>query len=254
LFAKDLYVSDDAYCECARMSLASMRDEAFRNIVDKETLAQALRDENVPARYKSFLWMVLSEVGSKEDTVLFRSLVLPLIERDLELADRESNETVARQSYPWLAAAIACYAKLDGDDGLEYLDKNVLSNKSCSIGLKAATISAVRVLGAEMDAFESRRTAQSLALTLDDTSCADLVIPDLARWEYWDALPELVKLFHDPQSEEGMVRHLIVNYVRHCPHAEARSELAKMKRADPQAYRQAVAMVPTIETGTEIRR
>jgi hypothetical protein len=91
------------------------------------------------------------------------------------------------------------------------------------------------------------RSARALAHVLDDPLAADLVIPDLARWEYWEAIPKLSKLFHAPESEQGLARYLIINYMRHCPLPQAEAELEKMKSHDPKSYRRAVAMVPNVE-------
>ncbi len=72
---------------------------------------------------------------------------------------------------------------------------------------------------------------------------SDLVIPDLARWDYWDAMPELVRLFDRPESARGFVRTPIMNYLRRCPLPQAELHLTRMRAEEPAAYRRALTKV-----------
>lgn len=247
LFATETLISDDAYSECARISLETIRHESFRKVFNKQHLVQALRNETFPAKYKSFLWMVLAELGEPNDAPIFDELAMPLIAHELDHSERETIQTSTIANFPWLAASMACYAKLGGDPAIRILEEKLLGNKKCPVGLKSAAISAIRVLGSDLNPSLMTRSAQALACVLDDPQTADLVIPDLARWEYWDALPKLAQLFHTPESEQGLARYLIINYMRHCPLPEAITELEKMKAYDPKSYRRAIAMVPNVD-------
>lgn len=247
LFSNDTQVSDDAYSECARISLAAIRDTSFRQAFDKQTLIDALRNPDMPARYKSFLWMVLAELGEKQDASIFDELTIPLIAEELKNPETETIQTTTLVSYPWLAASMACYARLGGEPSMEFLESKLLSNANCPIGLKSAAISAIRVLGSDLDPSQMSRSARALAHVLNDPFAADLVIPDLARWEHWDAIPQLSQLFHLPESEQGLSRYLIINYMRHCPLPQAAEELEKMRVHDPRSYRRALTMVPNID-------
>lgn len=247
LFSKDLQISDDAYSECARISLATIRDESFRQTFDKQKLIDALRNPDLPARYKSFLWMVLAELGERQDAPIFDELAMPLIAEELKNPETETIQAATLANYPWLAASIACYARLGGEPSMEFLESKLLGNKKCPVGLKSAAISAIRVLGSDLDPSQMSRSARALAHVLNDPFAADLVIPDLARWEHWDAIPQLSQLFQLPESEQGLARYLIINYMRHCPLPQAAEELEKMRAHDPKSYRRALTMVPNID-------
>ena len=113
--------------------------------------------------------------------------------------------------------------------------------------MKSTGINAARVLGNDLRAMETQRLARSLAMMIQDADCADLVIPDLARWDYWDAMPELVRLFDRPESARGFVRTPIMNYLRRCPLPLADQHLKRMRAEDPAAYRRALTNVPVLE-------
>ena len=247
LFSRDSLISSDAYSECARISLQTIRGEAFRKTFSKTRLVESLRDSDFPARYKSFLWMVLAELGEQNDAPLFDELAMPLIIEELKNKNLETIQASTLANYPWLAASMACYVRLGGESAFQVLEDNLLRNRECPVGLKSAAISAIRVFGSDLDPTQTSRAARALTMVLEDPVAADLVIPDLARWEYWDAIPQLAKVFHTPESEQGLARYLIINYMRHCPLPQASDELAKMKALDPKSYRRAVAMVPNVE-------
>lgn len=247
LFSKDLQISEDAYSECARISLSTIREESFRNVFDKDLLIDALRNPDLPAKHKSFLWMVLAELGEQSDASIFVELAIPLIREELSNQQTETIQVSTLANYPWLAASMACYARLGGESSIRYLETELLGNNRCPASLKSAAISAIRVFGNELDPSQTSRSARALAQVLNDPSAADFVIPDLARWEYWDAVPQLSNLFHTPEAEQGLVRYLIINYMRHCPLPQAAKELEKMKSHDPKSYRRALTMVPNVE-------
>ena len=247
LFSKDSQISDDAYSECARISIATIREESFRQIFDKQKLIDALRNPDFPARYKSFLWMVLAVHGERQDAPIFNELALPLITEELKNSEAETIQAATLANYPWLAASMACYARLGGEPSLEFLESKLLGNKNCPVGVKSAAISAIRVLGSDLAPSQMSRSARALAHVLNDPFAADLVIPDLARWEHWDTIPQLSQLFYMPESEQGLARYLIINYMRHCPLPQAAAELQKMRAHDPKSYRRALTMVPNID-------
>ena len=64
---------------------------------------------------------------------------------------------------------------------------------------------------------------------------ADYVVPDRARWEHWECLPQLVEIFKTADPTESMVRVPIINFVRVCPTEAAKLVLPKLQAIDPKA-------------------
>ena len=55
----------------------------------------------------------------------------------------------------------------------------------------------------------------------DRPELADLVIPDLSRWEDWTVMDRLVELFEKADDESNWVRVPVINFLRACPLPEA---------------------------------
>ena len=74
---------------------------------------------------------------------------------------------------------------------------------------------------------------------LERPQLADLVIPDLARWEDWSQVDRLVKLFKDADEQTSWVRVPVVNYLRQCPVPAAKEHIKKLEKIDPAAIKRA---------------
>ena len=251
LLSEDALVRDDAYNECARTSLTTMRSKAFRDHVDLNEISRRLADQSVSPKSKCFYWMLMAELGKAEHVSLFEELALPHIEKSLALRASDNALPTMNEHPIWLAASIAAYCSIAAENeirghGLERIDKLILDNRNASQSLKYTAISALRVLGDDIAKVPVSRVAQSMALILNDPDSADFVIANLARWKHWESLPKLVKLFDESDVSQSLVRMPIINFMRVCPLPDAERELVRMKQRDPSAYRRAVSMFPTI--------
>jgi hypothetical protein len=79
---------------------------------------------------------------------------------------------------------------------------------------------------------------------LDRPELADLVIPDLARWQDWSAMDRLVKLFKDADQNSSWVRVPVINYLRACPLPEAKQHIEELAKIDPDAVKRASSFFP----------
>lgn len=240
IHSTDKLVSDDAYNECARASLAAIRDPQFHNSVDIDQIVRKLRDADTPPKYKSFYWMLLAECGTPDHAKLFDELVLPLLTKKV-------NEPASPEP-AWLSASLAANVRLTGEKGLQQIESLVLSNLDAKSSTKYSAVAAIRALGNEMDAMPKHRLSQALALVLEDTESADFVIADLARWEYWEAIPALNKLFERVEGNSTFVRTPIINFMRTCPLPSAKEHVQAMAKRDPSAYRRALTLIPVPQT------
>jgi hypothetical protein len=88
------------------------------------------------------------------------------------------------------------------------------------------------------------RILEALRHVLDRPQMADLVIPDLARWEDWSQIDRLVRLFKDADEQSSWVRVPVINYLRACPKPEAAAKIEELKKIDPDAVKRADAFFP----------
>jgi hypothetical protein len=80
---------------------------------------------------------------------------------------------------------------------------------------------------------------------LDRPELADLVIPDLAKWEDWSVMDRLLDLYKNADPKTSWVRVPVVNYLRTCPLPRAKRLLEECERIDPAAVKRAKTFFPT---------
>jgi len=162
--------------------------------------------------------------------------------------DAKLLETMLRSEDPnkrsGLDAMIACYVTLLGDDGLKLVDELFLANKKSQYADTYAAIMALRFHGTDGGIISKDRVLKSMQLILQRPELADLVIPDLARWEDWSQIDRLVELFKTADEKSSWVRVPVINYLRACPKPEATAKLEELKEIDPAAFKRATAFFP----------
>ena len=139
---------------------------------------------------------------------------------------------------------LGCYLMLAGTEGMALVEELFLKNPQAEYADTYAAIMALRFLGTETEAVPRERILEGLHCLLDRPELADLVIPDMARWEDWSQVERLVKLFKEADSKSSWVRVPIINFLRACPNPEAKSHLEELARIDPDAVKRAETFFP----------
>jgi hypothetical protein len=143
-----------------------------------------------------------------------------------------------------LDAAIGCYLMLAGSDGMTLIEDLFLKKPDAEYADTYAVIMALRFHGPETTAIPRDRILQGFRYMLDRPQLADLVIPDLARWEDWSQVERLVKLFKEADDKSSWVRVPVINYLRACPKPEAKVHIAELEKLDPEAVKRANTFFP----------
>jgi hypothetical protein len=76
---------------------------------------------------------------------------------------------------------------------------------------------------------------------------ADLVVPDLARWEQWNYCDTLIQIYQKSEKDDLRLRIPIINYLRVCPHPQAKEMLESIRLQEPINYRRALTLFPQLE-------
>lgn len=218
--ADDL-LARDAYDEFARSPYSDV--EALRDRMDHDRLVSWIENPETALNRKRLYLIMLSVCGGAAD--------LPMLERVLRNEDRKVRAG--------LDAAIGCYLLLAGSEGLALVEELFLENRQAESADTYAAIMALRFLGTETEAIPRARLLQSLHALLDRPALADLIIPDLVRWEDWSQIDRMVKLFQEADQDTSWVRAPIINFLRACPQPEAKQHLAELAKLDPAAVQQA---------------
>ena len=108
-----------------------------------------------------------------------------------------------------------------------------------------AAIMAMRFMGTEGKIVPRERIVTAIRHLLDRPKLADLIIPDLARWEDWTVMDKLAQLFKDAEKNKTTwVRVPVVNYLKVCPLPKAKEHLKELEKIDPDAVRRANSYFP----------
>jgi hypothetical protein len=161
---------------------------------------------------------------------------LPMLESMLKSEDRKAKAG--------LDAMIGCYLTLKGSEGMPLVEELFLKNDKAEYADTYAAIMALRFHGSETEVIPRKRLLQGLRFMLDRPQLADLVIPDLARWEDWDSMPRLVQLFKEADEKSSWVRVPVINYLRACPNPEAEKYITELEKIDPDAVKRANTFFP----------
>lgn len=223
---EDPLLAGDAYDEFAKAPYADVKDLEDR--MQREKLLAWIQDPNVTASRRRLYLTMLGVCGKQDD--------LPVLETMIRSDDRQLKTA--------LDAIVACYLTLKGPDGLPLIEDSFLKNQDAEYTDTYAAIMALRFHGQEEDIIPKERIVQALGHMLDRPQLADLVIPDLARWEDWSVMDRLVELFKNADEESAWVRVPVVNYLRACPLPEAKERMAELEAIDPDAVKRANSFFP----------
>jgi hypothetical protein len=222
----DSVLARDSYDEFANASYEEVKK--LKPFMSREKLLGWISNTELSPDRKRLYLTLLGVCGNKEDTALLEELM-----RSSDPAKRTGMD-----------AMIGCYLTLKGADGLALVEELFLKNKKCEFADVYAAIMALRFHGTDGGVIDRSRVVESMHYVLDRPELADLVIPDLARWEDWSQIDRLVELFKKSDENTSWVRVPVINYLRSCPLPAAKEKLAELEKIDPVAAKRAATFFP----------
>lgn len=223
---KDEMLAADAYDEFANAPYSAVK--ALKSSMDHTQLTSWIRNPDVPASRRRLYLTMLGVCGGDAD--------LPMLETMMKSKDRRLRAG--------LDALVACYLTLKGEGGMPLVENLFIKNKKSEYADTYAAIMALRFHGTETDIVSRDRILRAMRHMLDRPELADLVIPDLARWEDWSQVERLVKLFKDADEKTSWVRVPVINYLRQCPLPLAKQRIKELEKVDPAAVKRANTFFP----------
>lgn len=223
---EDEELARDSYDEFANSPYDAVK--ALKSKMEHTQLIGWIQDAEVPASRRRLYLTMLGVCGSEKD--------LPMLEELLSSSDRKKKAG--------LDALIGCYLTLKGPDGLKLIEDLFIRNKKSEYADTYAAVMALRFHGTESDVIPRERILVSMRYMLERPQLADLVIPDLARWEDWSQIDRMVKLFKDADEETSWVRVPVINYLRQCPLPKAKNQIKALEKIDPAAVKRANTFFP----------
>jgi hypothetical protein len=223
---EDELLARDAYDEFARSPYGVIQE--LKPYLDRSQVVQWLTDPEIPVHRRRLYMVLLSVCGEAQDA--------EMLERMMRSEDRRTRAG--------LDAMIGCYLTLTGETGMPLVEELFLKNHEAEYADTYAAILALRFHGTETEMIPRSRILEALRAILDRPPLADLVIPDLARWEDWSQIERLVRLFREADEKSSWVRVPVVNYLQACPKPEAKKYLRELEKIDPDAVKRAQASLP----------
>ncbi|MBI3839657.1 MAG: hypothetical protein HY288_17185 [Planctomycetia bacterium] len=222
----DDMLARDAYDEFAKIPYSGVRELKDRMKHDK--LIEWITSAQVPVSRRRLYLTMLGACGTEKD--------LPLLEEMIRSKDRQTKGA--------LDALVAAYLTMKGPEGMPLVEDLFLKNKDAEYTDTYATIMALRFHGTEEKIIPRERLLVGIRAMLDRPQLADLVIPDLARWEDWSVMDRLVDLFKNADDESSWVRVPVINYLRACPLPQAKEQIDELAKLDPDTVKRANTFFP----------
>ncbi len=216
----------DAYDEFAKAPYIELKQ--LKERMPHDQLLSWISDPNVTTTHRRLYLTMLGVCGTEDD--------VPFLEELVTSEDREARSA--------LDALIACYLTLKGPEGMPLIEENFLKNPDAEYTDTYSAIMAIRFHGQEGDTIPQERLVAALRHMLDRPELADLVIPDLARWEDWSVMDRLVELFKNADETSSWVRVPVINFLRACPDPQAEAYIAELAEIDPDAVKRASHFFP----------
>ncbi|WP_233148621.1 hypothetical protein [Rhodopirellula sp. MGV] len=223
---EDPLISRDAYDE-----FASAPYDVISKIgpqMDHDRLIEWIQQPEMGVDRKRLYFTMLGVCGGKQD--------LPMLEDMLKNPSKSISNG--------LDALIACYLTLAGEQGLPLVEELYIANKKAQFSHTYAAIMALRFHGTEGTVIPRSALAESMHKVLEREQLADMVIPDLAKWQDWSQIDRLSKLFKEVDPKDNWLRVPVINYMRACPLPKAEAALKEFEEIDPEAVRRAKAFFP----------
>jgi hypothetical protein len=234
-------IADDCFNELGKTSLEDL--QLLKPHLNPELLKESLRNAKHTTDRKRLDWVLLGICGQASDAAIFDDM----LDIYYQQRQRESETGVLIRESIGLDAAISTYVTLLGEKGLERIEQEFISNPQCEFSDCFSAILALRVQGDDIKRIPATRLARSLALVLKRHEMADLVVPDLARWEQWDYCDTLIQLYQTSEKDDLRLRMPIINYLRVCPLPQAEKMLETIRLTEPVNYRRATTLFPELK-------
>jgi hypothetical protein len=212
--------ADLAYAELEAAPYAALR--TAKPHLDPATLRQWLADPQLAAREPLCL-LLLGVCGNAQDAAA--------IEQRLQIA-WETGDTTN------LCSMLAADLELRGAERVAWIESNYLADpKRSPLEIKAALL-ALSVHGNVKGAIPRERVIQSYRMFMKEHSeIAGYVAPDLAAWQYWDAVPDYLALMKSGVRQQYPARLAMLVYLRQSPNAKALGFAPEVAPADVAAER-----------------
>ena len=214
-------IAFDAYDEFAKAPYADLID--LKDRMDRQQLMDWVKDPELAINRRRLYLTMLGVCGTQAEAEEMEEMIV---------AGGTSN-------LRGLDALLASYLCLKGDAGVTLVEEKFLRNEKSEFTDTMGAVSALRFHATEVEFIDKEKIVAAIRALLDRPKMADLIIPDLARWEDWSVMDKLVSMFKESDDDKRWLRVPIVSYLIACPLPEAKVHLAELEKLDPASVERA---------------
>lgn len=236
---QDPLIAADAHLEFVISpfeNLKKIQDLLQRDVIHAWIAKSKLSSKGVLR--KGTYYLLLGLCGDQEDAEFLESIIL--------------TETDPGKFRPELPNAMYAYLLLSGEQGLSVLDEHKIKDQSVHFSEAYSAMLAIEFMWKHGEGrIPKDRLRQSMRILIDHQEVADLAITDLARWQDWKAMDQLVELYGQEESNVPAIKRAIIRYLlaatksaRDSPDAEkpphvikAAKYLEQFRESDPKAVK-----------------
>jgi len=214
----DALVADDAYAEFGRAPF----DEVAKlsGLLPMASMRGWLEDPRVPELRKGLYGMALGLATGADERAANAACLRKLLRRP------------ASDFRAGFDGLLAGYLLLEGEVALVEIERRWLIPSDAPLGDVLHAMTALRFYHEYGHAITARRLAAALSHLIRRPEVAPQAIIDLARWQAWECLPQVIAAAKPAIGDEPLAR-AIVGYLLLCPAPQAAAPLATWRRALP---------------------
>lgn len=233
---KDTIIANDAFAEFANAPFEDITPLARE--LPREKIHHWLSDRSTPAPRLGLYGLLLGLCGQEED--------IRFMEQKISIQ--------AQGLRSGIGGLMSGYLMLTGSQGLDHLERVKFRQKNVTPNELFAAREAVSFMWTYGNSrIPPERLRQSMRMLLNRPELADLVIADLARWQDWTVMDQLVTLYDAKDYEYKSIRKAIIRYLLVASRnmdssqggpdaataARARQYLDRIRSRDPQLVKRA---------------
>lgn len=235
----DTEISGDSFKEFAKADYGEVVKmiKQYGNVDMKQRLKNWFKDPNTPVFRYGLFGLMLGLYGDKADGETFLEL----------LNDPEKSLLTG------VDGILAGYILADKDHGWPYT-KQLVATPQNEFNKRYAGLRTMRFLyETHMGHVPAEELLDTLAIQLDQSDIADMVIEDLRRWKQWKYTDRIIALRDRETHRQPLVQRAILRYAVSCPqdkHPTAVAFVEEIKRKDPAKVKEAMEMLE-LEKGAQ---